>query len=80
MSVGLESKFFRLKAFQISKIFVIVDMISGVYKNFSEKQWKLKKLYLSILRGVARKLSLRCPEILIGFYQEKHYFGESSLL
>ena len=43
-------------------------MISGVYKNVSGKQWKLKKLYLSILRGLL--------EILIGFYQEKNYFGD----
>ena len=49
-------------------------MISGVYKNVSRKQWKLKKLYLSILRGLLES-SLRCPEILIGFYQEKNYFG-----
>ena len=53
MSVGLESNFFRSK--QISKIFANIDMISGVYKKFSGKQWKLKKLYLRIVRGVARK-------------------------
>ena len=46
-------------------------MISGVYKNVSGKQWKLKKLYLSILRGLL--------EILIGFYQEKKLFWGSSL-
>ena len=34
MSVGLESNFFRLKPFQISKIFANIDMISGVYKKF----------------------------------------------
>ena len=33
MSVGLESNFFRLKPFQISKIFANIDMISGVYKK-----------------------------------------------
>ena len=49
-------------------------MISGVYKNVSGKQWKLKKLYLSILRGLLES-SLRCPEILIGFYRE-NYFGD----
>ena len=34
-----------------------------------------KKLYLSILRGLLES-SLRCPEILIGFYREKDYFGD----
>ena len=57
MSVGLEFQFFfRLKPFQISKIFANIDMISGIYKKFfSGKQWKLKKLYLSILGAVSRK-------------------------
>ena len=53
VSVGLESNFFRLKAFHISKICakLTIDMFSGVFKRFSGKQWKLKKSYLSMLRG-----------------------------
>ena len=49
-------------------------MISGVYKNVSGKQWKLKKLYLSILRELLES-SLRCPEILIGFIEKKIILG-----
>ena len=74
MSVGLESNFFWIETFSNFQ-FSNIDVISGVYKNVSGKQWRLKKLYLSILKGLLES-SLRCPEILIGFYREKNYFGD----
>ena len=72
MSVGLESNFFQIETFSNFNLWV--------YKIFFWETVETQEIIFKHFKGGLLESSLRCPEILIGFCQEKNYFGGSSLL